>query len=299
MASPSAGGGSGAAAAGAAAGAAASGAAASGAAASGAAASGAAASGAAASGAAASGAAASGAAASGAAASGAAASGAAASGAAASGAAASGAGASGAGASGAAVPGAAASGAGASGAGASGAGGGRCLGGCCLGGRLGGRRFRGGRRGGCRVGRHLLPVHPQDLFLEVLTSLIVERMGDVLESPVLPLLAGHGDEEALRPVDDLDVRHDEAVVEDDRHESLQLLIVYRDDLDVGDLHGVGSSRTSGCVSANSGKPPGSPILIERQRSDDANGHSVLSEHRTRPTRRTSVIEQPEEAGPAP
>ena len=91
-------------------------------------------------------------------------------------------------------------------------------------------------RGGGRRGGDLLAVDPEHLLLEVLAHLVVERMGDVLERPVLPLLAGHRHEQALGAVDDLDVGHHEAVVEDDGHERLELLVVYRDDLDVGDLH---------------------------------------------------------------
>ena len=87
----------------------------------------------------------------------------------------------------------------------------------------------------------LLPVHGQDLVLEVLPHLVVQRVGDVLESAVLPLLARHRHEKPLRTMDDLDVRHDETLVEDDGNERLELLVVDRDDLDVRDLHGDRSS----------------------------------------------------------
>ena len=46
--------------------------------------------------------------------------------------------------------------------------------------------------------RHLLPVHREHLLLEVLPHLVVQRMRDVLERPVLPLLARHRDEQPLR-----------------------------------------------------------------------------------------------------
>src|SRR6185503_10458332 len=70
-----------------------------------------------------------------------------------------------------------------------------------------------GRRSARRVS-HLLAVDSEHLLFQVLPHLVVERVCDVLERPVLALLAGHGDEETLRPVDDLDVRHHEALIED-------------------------------------------------------------------------------------
>src|SRR6187455_3476190 len=78
-----------------------------------------------------------------------------------------------------------------------------------------GARGRCARRCRRRRGRlrHLLLVDREDLLLQVLPHLVVERMGDVLERPVLPLLAGHRDEQPLRPVDDLYVRHHETLVE--------------------------------------------------------------------------------------
>src|SRR5207344_2143992 len=97
---------------------------------------------------------------------------------------------------------------------------------------------RGSGRG--RGRRHLLPVDPEDLLLEILPHLVVQGMSDVLERSVLALLARHRNEEALGSVDDLDVGHDEVAVEYDRDEGLELLIVHRNDLHVRDLHDVGS-----------------------------------------------------------
>src|SRR6185436_947199 len=71
-------------------------------------------------------------------------------------------------------------------------------------GRLRGRCLRSAAGAGL-VRADLLPIHGEDFLLQVLAHLVVERMRDVLEGPVLALLARHRDEQALGPVDDLDV----------------------------------------------------------------------------------------------
>src|SRR5688572_20209271 len=103
------------------------------------------------------------------------------------------------------------------------------------------RAARGRLLAASRLLGDLLLVHREDLLLEVLAHLVVQRMCDVLERPVLPLLARHGNEQPLRSVDDLDVGHHERLVKHDRYERLELLVLHRDDLDVCDLHDVRSS----------------------------------------------------------
>src|SRR6185295_8686394 len=57
-----------------------------------------------------------------------------------------------------------------------------------------------------------------------------------LELAVLLLPAGHADEQPLAALDDLDVVDHEAMVEDDRYEGFELLLLDRKDLDLCDLH---------------------------------------------------------------
>ena len=73
-----------------------------------------------------------------------------------------------------------------------------------------------------------LAVLGDDLLFELAPRLVVQRMGDVAKRPVLPLLARHRDEQAVRALDDLDVADDETVVEDDRDEGLELVLVERE-----------------------------------------------------------------------
>src|SRR2546426_3623586 len=77
----------------------------------------------------------------------------------------------------------------------------------------------------------------QHLVFDHLARLVVQGMGDVPERAVLPFLAGHRDEQAVVPVDNLDVADHEAVVNDDGNESLQFFFVDRKDPDLGDFHG--------------------------------------------------------------
>src|SRR5207244_1147966 len=99
-----------------------------------------------------------------------------------------------------------------------------------------------------------------------------QRMRDVLERPVLPLLAGHRDEQPLRSVDDLDVRHDEALIEDDGYERLELFVIDRHDLDVCDLHVVRSFPGQDLERVPS--PAGATARAGRSRSLDKMGKAV-------------------------
>src|SRR5512133_1710388 len=82
----------------------------------------------------------------------------------------------------------------------------------------------------------------EDDALHPLPRLGVERVGDVLEGPVLSALCGHRDEQPGISVDDLEVPDHEAAVERDRDVGLELFLADREDADLGDLHGV----TLGC-----------------------------------------------------
>src|SRR5262245_3515747 len=85
------------------------------------------------------------------------------------------------------------------------------------------------------AGEHV-PVFGQHPVLDLLPRLVVQGMRDVPERPVLPLLAGHRDEKAVDSVDDFDIAHHEAVVDDDGDKRLQFVFVDREDADIGDLH---------------------------------------------------------------
>ncbi len=61
-------------------------------------------------------------------------------------------------------------------------------------------------------------------------------MSDVLELAVPLASTRHADEQSVAALDHLDVVHHEAVVEDDRDERLQLLLVDRENFDLRDLH---------------------------------------------------------------
>src|SRR5882672_5942336 len=81
-----------------------------------------------------------------------------------------------------------------------------------------------------------LPVAGQDLVFDFFPRLVVQRMGDVAERAVLPLLARHRNEQPVGAANDLDVADDKAVIDDDGNEGLELLLVDRKHPDVGDLH---------------------------------------------------------------
>ncbi len=74
-------------------------------------------------------------------------------------------------------------------------------------------------------------------------------MRHILELAVLLLAARHADEEAVPALDDLDVVDHEALVEDDRHERFELLLLNRKDLDLCDLHFASLSVIPGQPSA--------------------------------------------------
>src|SRR5688572_81250 len=81
----------------------------------------------------------------------------------------------------------------------------------------------------------------QNPVLYHLPRLVVQGMRDVPKRPVLALLAGHRDEQPAVPMDDLDVAHYEAVIEDDGDERFQLLLIHRKHSDVSDFHLLRSS----------------------------------------------------------
>src|SRR5436189_83609 len=86
-----------------------------------------------------------------------------------------------------------------------------------------------------RVSVELL-VAVENLLLDPPPRLVVQRVGDVPERPVLPLLARHRDEQTVGSLDDLDVADHEAVVEDHRDERFELLFLDGEDSDVRDVH---------------------------------------------------------------
>src|SRR6185436_16496872 len=90
--------------------------------------------------------------------------------------------------------------------------------------------------GARRATRQGLAITRQDLLLDPSPCLAVQRVGDVTEGAVLPLLARHRDEQSARAADDPDVADHEAVVDDDRDERLQLLLIDGEHPDFGDLH---------------------------------------------------------------
>src|SRR3954468_10073705 len=92
------------------------------------------------------------------------------------------------------------------------------------------------RRGRSRAARNLAVVLGEDGLLHPLAGLAVERMRDVLEAAVLAALRGHRHEQSRIAVDDLEVAHDEAAVERDRHVGLQPFLVHRKDPHLGNLH---------------------------------------------------------------
>src|SRR4051794_5663532 len=65
-------------------------------------------------------------------------------------------------------------------------------------------------------------------------------MRNVLEFAVLLAFGGHRNEEPVRPLDHLEVRYQETIVEDDRDVRLQLLLGDGKDLDLRDVHGTPS-----------------------------------------------------------
>src|SRR5262245_45022326 len=88
-----------------------------------------------------------------------------------------------------------------------------------------------------------LAVLLDDPLFDLAPGLGVERMSDVAERPVLAPLARHGDEQSARALDDLDVAHHEAVVEDHGHERLELLFLDGKDSHLGDFH----AQTPACT----------------------------------------------------
>src|SRR5512137_2803245 len=94
------------------------------------------------------------------------------------------------------------------------------------------------------------PLHP-------LAGLGVQRVGDVLEGPVLAPLRGHGHEEAGGALDHLEAADHEAGIQRDGHVRLELVFLDREDADLGDFHG----ETPGirvCVRATMTSSPAPP-----------------------------------------
>src|SRR4029079_15249813 len=98
--------------------------------------------------------------------------------------------------------------------------------------------------------RHAL-VLGEDLGLDHPSGLVVQGMGHVLELAVLLLAAGHADEQPVPALDGLDVVDHETMIEDDRPERLELLLLNRENLDLCDLH---CALSPSAPNLQSGKP---------------------------------------------
>ena len=120
-----------------------------------------------------------------------------------------------------------------------------------------------------------------------------------LNVPSLRFLRRHRDEQPLGSVDDLDVGHDEPLVEDDRDERLELLVVHRDDLDVRDLHGARSSPRP--TAPRQRDSPGAHALryCSRLRVRHVDASMPAPRAPLRRARRRRVVEESEVGRPTP